>query len=148
MRQATPDDHRPSAARPRRAATPTLIAAAALACLALIAGPVLSAAVEPDGDLMRSIDDTTKGLDSSVSQHDLAAATQQAQELAAVFSQISEHYAAQPDHADAVDFSRKTRQFAEQALQSLKSGDFDAASGHVLNLTRSCKACHQVYKKD
>ena len=37
---------------------------------------------------------------------------------------------------------------AAQALKSIEAQDFDAAGDTVAQLTRSCKNCHEVYKKD
>ena len=45
-------------------------------------------------------------------------------------------------------FEHRTQALAEQALQAIEAQDFDAAGDAVAQLTRSCKNCHEVYKKD
>ena len=118
-----------------------------LAQFALL-GTVASAPVDIDADLMRGIDDTAKSLDSNVAQKDGKDAAAEARELVDTFTRIEAHYAATPDTADAVGFAHKTQELASQALKAIEAQDFDAAGDAVSQLTRSCKSCHDVYKKD
>ena len=119
-----------------------LIAVAALA----IAGAALSEDV--DGDLMRGIDDTAKSLDSDVAMKDDKAAAADARSLVETFARVESHYGEKPDTADAAGFAHRTRELAAQALQAIEAKDFDAAGEAVNQLTRSCKTCHEKYKKD
>jgi hypothetical protein len=105
-------------------------------------------AVDVDGDLMRGIDDTAKSLDSDVAQKDGQAALADARSLVETFARIESHYGQKPETADAVGFAHKTQELAAQALKAIESQDFDAAGEAVHQLTRSCKTCHEVYKKD
>ena len=105
-------------------------------------------AVDVDGDLMRGIDDTAKSLDSEVAQKDTKAALADARTLVDTFSRIESHYGRKPDTADAVGFAHQTQELAAQALKAIEAQDFDAAGEAVNQLTRSCKKCHDVYKKD
>ena len=118
-----------------------------LAQLALL-GAVASEPVDIDADLMRGIDDTAKSLDSNVAQKDAKTASAEARELVETFARIEAHYATKPDKADAVNFAHRTQTLAAQALQAIEARDFDAAGEAVNQLTRSCKSCHDVYKKD
>jgi cytochrome c556 len=113
-----------------------------------LAGAALSATFDVDGDLMRGIDDTAKSLDSNVAQKDAAAATADARSLVETFARIESHYGEKPETADAVGFARRTGELAQQALKAIEAKDFDAAGNAVNDLTRSCKTCHEVYKKD
>jgi hypothetical protein len=113
--------------------------------LALLGG-VMSATFEIRDDDMRDIEDTLKSLDSNVALKDRKAATE-ARELQAYFQQVEQFYAAQPDKADAVGFSRKTHELAVQVRAAVEAGNFDAAGDAVGLLTRSCKTCHDVYKE-
>jgi cytochrome c556 len=117
-----------------------------LAQCALLAS-VASAPVEPDSDLMRSIDETTRSLDSNVSLKDAKAASAEARELVETFGRIEAHYAEKPETADAVDFAHRAQSLATQAQKAIDAQDFDAAADAVNQLTRSCKSCHEVYKK-
>ena len=105
-------------------------------------------AVDVDGDLMRGIDDTAKSLDSEVAQKDVKAALADARSLVETFARIESHYGQKPETADAVGFAHKTQELAAQALKAIEAQDFDAAGEAVAQLTRSCKTCHEVYKKD
>ena len=105
-------------------------------------------AIDVDGDLMRGIDDTAKSLDSEVAQKDAKAALADARSLVETFARIESHYGQKPETADAVGFAHKTQELAAQALKAIEAQDFDAAGEAVAQLTRSCKTCHEVYKKD
>ena len=121
-----------------------------LACIVQFAliGGALCAADDVDGDLMRGIDDTAKSLDSDVAQKDAKAAAADARSLVETFARIESHYGQKPETADAVGFAHHTQELAAQALKAIEAQDFDAAGDAVNQLTRSCKNCHEVYKKD
>ena len=123
-----------------------------LACIVQFAfvGSALCAAtaIDVDADLMRNIDDTAKSLDSNVLQKDAKAAGADARSLVDTFARIEAHYALKPETADAVGFAHRSQDFAAQALKAIEAQDFDAAGDAVSQLTRSCKGCHEVYKKD
>ena len=108
----------------------------------------LCATFDVDADLMRGIDDTAKDLDSSVGQKDAKAAAADARSLVETFTHVEAHYAEKPETADAVGFAHHTQELATQALKAIEANDFDAANTAVEQLTRSCKSCHEVYKKD
>jgi hypothetical protein len=115
---------------------------------AALLGSALCAPFDVDGDLMRGIDDTAKSLDSNVAQKDAKAAAADARSLVDTFAQVESHYAGKPETADAVGFAHRTQELAAQALEAIEASDFDAAGDAVAQLTRSCKNCHAVYKKD
>ncbi len=114
----------------------------------MLAGGALCASFDIDGDLMRGIDDTAKSLDSNVAQKDAKAAAADARSLVDTFAHVESHYAGKPETADAVGFAHHTQELAAQALKAIEASDFDAAGDAVAQLTRSCKNCHDVYKKD
>jgi cytochrome c556 len=98
-------------------------------------------------ELMQSIEDMTRSLDSDVASKDAKAASGEARELLALLSQVEQHYAKKGDAPDAVGFSQKTQGYAAAVLKHVESNNFDAASDAVGELARSCKSCHNVYKK-
>ena len=108
----------------------------------------LCAPFDVDADLMRGIDDTVKSLDSNVAQKDAKAAVADARSLVDTFALVESHYGEKPETADAVGFAHRTRDLAAQALKAVEAQDFDSAGDAVNQLTRSCKTCHEVYKKD
>ena len=123
-----------------------------LACVVQLAllgsGLCATTAVDVDADLMRGIDDTAKSLDSNVAQKDAKAALADARTLVETFARVEAHYGQKPETADAVGFAHRTQELAAQARKAIEAQDFDAASDAVAQLTRSCKTCHEVYKKD
>jgi len=114
----------------------------------LLAGAASSEGIDVDGDLMRGIDDTAKSLDSNVAMKDGAVAAADARSLVETFARVESHYGEKPDTADAVGFAHRTQELAAQALKAIEAKDFDAAAEAVNQLTRSCKNCHEKYKKD
>jgi cytochrome c556 len=125
---------------------------ALVACVVQLAllgsGLCAAAAIDIDADLMRGIDDTAKSLDSNVAQKDGKAAAADARSLVDTFARIESHYGEKPETADAVGFAHHTQDLAAQTLKAIDAQDFDAAGDAVAQLTRSCKTCHEVYKKD
>ena len=114
----------------------------------VLATGALCAGVDVDGDLMRGIDDTAKDLDSDIAQKDAKAAAAAARSLVETFSHVEAHYGERPETADAAGFAHHTQELAAQALKAIEANDFDAANTAVEQLTRSCKTCHEIYKKD
>jgi hypothetical protein len=134
--------------RPTLPRLPLRRALALLALQAALLGAVGSAEVEVDGDLMRSIDDTVKSLDSNVSLKAGKAAAAEAKELAGLFAQIEVYYVRKRDAQHAVELSRKSMELAAQVAQAVEAEDFDTAADAVSGFIRACKACHNIYKKD
>jgi cytochrome c556 len=114
----------------------------------VLAGSGLCATFDVDADLMRGIDDTVKSFDSNVAQKDAKAAVADARSLVDTFALVESHYGEKPETADAVGFAHRTRDLATLALKAVEAQDFDTAGDAVNQLTRSCKTCHEVYKKD
>ncbi|HEX3139984.1 MAG TPA: hypothetical protein VHQ87_08015 [Rhizobacter sp.] len=113
----------------------------------VLLGSVASAQFEITADAMRDIEDTTKSLDSNVALKEAKSAVAEAKELVVFFRQVEGYYALKPDAADAVGYARKTHELAAQALAAIEAQNFDQAGDSVAALTRSCKTCHDVYKK-
>jgi cytochrome c556 len=113
-----------------------------------LSGAVLSAQFEISEDDMRTIEDTTKDLDSHVTLKNKKAALVAAQELITYFQQVKGFYAAKPDAADGVGFSHKTVDLAQAVARQVEANQFNDAVGTMQSLTRSCKTCHDVYKSN
>ncbi len=114
--------------------------------LLLFAGGVAAAAFELSADAMREAEDTVHSLDSNLSLKN-AKAQAEAEELLRFFQQVQAHYAARGDGAQAADFARQSALHAEAVARQVQQADFDAAQEALTQLTRSCKRCHEVYKK-
>jgi hypothetical protein len=111
----------------------------------LVAGTVLAAA-DLNADDMREAEETLHNLDSHISLQDRKA-LDDARELARYFQQVEGHFSAKADAARGVEFSRASRAHAAAIVTAVETGDYDAAQDRLTELTRSCKACHEVYKK-
>ena len=112
-----------------------------------LAGSLVSANTEVSPELMQTIEDTTKSLDSNVAIKDAKAALAEAKELEELFKQVEAHFAQKNGTPDAVAFSQKSKGFASEVAKFVEANDFDAASKAVNSLAKSCKTCHEIYKK-
>lgn len=117
------------------------------AVLLALAGSVWSAEDEIDTDLMQSIEDTNKDLASNIAVQEAKAATANARDLHEMFAKVEAFYVGKGDAADAVDLARKSLELTQQIEQQIASKDFGAATGSATTLSRTCKSCHNFYKK-
>jgi hypothetical protein len=99
-------------------------------------------------EVMPAIDDATKSLDSSVAGRQPEAAALEAEKLEDLFRKVEAFFASKRDAADAVTFARRSQGLSADISRSVKAADFDGASAAVSGLVRSCKRCHEAYRKD
>lgn len=121
----------------------SLIAGLLLFC----AGAVWSAVGELDSDLMQAVEDANKSLASNIALKDKKASVSDAKELDGMFVEIEHFYVAKGDAEDAVKLSKKSRELVTGILKSVDGGDFDHANVLATDLSRTCKSCHNFYKK-
>jgi hypothetical protein len=119
----------------------------AFGILLMLTGSVWSAQSEIDTDLMQTIEDLNKSLSSNLAIKDTKAATADTRELEELFVKVEAFYAAQGDAADAVTLSTKSKDLAQGIAKSITMKDFDAATNAATTLSRTCKTCHNFYKK-
>lgn len=120
---------------------------AVLVALTLFAGVARSDQEELDTDLMHSIEDSNKSLASSIAIKQAKRASADATELAEMFAQVEAFYVKRGDAADAVELAKKSRALSSQILQSIGASDFSTATDSATTLSRTCKTCHNYYKK-
>ncbi|MFZ6778587.1 hypothetical protein ACO0LD_17335 [Undibacterium sp. Ji83W] len=108
---------------------------------------IAAAVTEVDMDLMQKIEESTKSVDSNISLKDGKAALADAREIEEMFSQVELFYKHKGDAADAIEYAKKSKNFASELIRQVSEKDFDNASATVSALAKSCKTCHQVYKK-
>lgn len=118
----------------------------ALALPLLVVGSVLAAQADLSADDMREAEETLHNLDSRISLQDRKA-LDDAKELARYFQQVEGHFSTRADAARGVDFAHRSQGHAAAIVAAVEAGDFDAAQDSLTELTRSCKSCHEVYKK-
>ncbi|MES3010375.1 MAG: hypothetical protein V4738_06310 [Pseudomonadota bacterium] len=122
-------------------------AAVAFAVLGAVALGVHSAEDELDTELMQTIEDTNKSMASNIALKEAKGAKSDAQELTQMFAKVEGHYNRKGDAPDAVDLARKSRELSSQILGQIDASDYGAATNTATNLARTCKTCHNFYKK-
>jgi len=122
-------------------------AIAVAAALLALAGSVRSAEDELDTDLMQSIEDSNKSLASNIGIKDGKGASTDAKDLTEMFAKVEAFYVKKGDAADAVDLSKKSLDLSGQILKQIAAKDFDTATDTATTLSRTCKTCHNFYKK-
>ncbi|MCB5189135.1 hypothetical protein LG198_00105 [Methylobacillus arboreus] len=113
-----------------------------------LAGSVVAALDEIEGDFMQDIEDIQKSMASNISLQDAATARSEAVELEAMFKDVEDFYVRKGDAADAVDWSKDSRTYLTEIVKALDAKNFDVASESAVALAKTCKACHKIYKTD
>jgi hypothetical protein len=117
--------------------------------LATLAASVMAADIDFsdfDDDLMQSMDDAIKELDSNVGGQDAKASLANAAVLGDGFAWAEKYFAAKPEAPLGAGFAREGKEHLAAVVQSLEAGNFDAASTGVRAVVKTCKACHEAYK--
>lgn len=102
---------------------------------------------EVDSDFMTTMDDLNKSLTSNIAVNDAKAAEADAVEMRKMFDEVEAFFVKKPDAADGVKWSQESRDLATLIAKSVASKDFDTASQAAVTLSKTCKACHKIYKK-
>ena len=116
--------------------------------LAVLAGPAGSTPPELSVDTMQAIEDLNKSLASHIALRDAMGGTSDAKELDTLFAEVEAHFVARGDAENAVLLSKKTRTLALQIVRFIEAKDFGAATDAATDLARTCKTCHNFYKKE
>jgi hypothetical protein len=117
--------------------------------LMALAASVMAAEIDLsdfDDDLMRSMDDAVKELDSNVGGRDAKASLANAAVLGEGFAWAEKYFAARPEAPLGAGYAREGKQHLAELVQSLDAGNFDAASNGVRAVVKTCKTCHEAYK--
>jgi cytochrome c556 len=117
--------------------------------LAVLSGGVVLAEIDLkdfDDDLMRDMDTAIKDLEPVVGAKNAVAATGDAELLRDGFKQTEDYFAKKGSAPDAVEFARKSEELTAAVLKDITANDFDAAANSARALSKSCRACHDVYK--
>ena len=120
---------------------------AVIGTLLALAGGVRSAQEELDSDWMHAIEDANKSLASNIATKKSNEAGSDAKELGDWFVKVEAYYQTKGDASDAVELAKKSRELALRIGQSIAAKDFDAATHSATELSRTCKTCHNFYKK-
>jgi len=99
-----------------------------------------------DDDLMQSMDDAIKELDSNVGGQDAQASLANAAVLDKGLAWAEKYFAAKPEAPLGVGYAREGQAHLATLVQALEARNFDAASNGVRAVVKTCKACHEAYK--
>jgi len=99
-----------------------------------------------DDDLMRSMDDAVKELDSNVGGQDAKASLANAAVLGEGFAWAEKYFAGKPQAPLGAGYAREGKEHLAALVQAIETGNFDAASNGVRAVIKTCKACHEAYK--
>lgn len=103
---------------------------------------------EMDMDLMQTIEDTNDSLSSNVALEEGEAALADAQTMQELFITVEDFFKQQPDSAEALELTIKSKHLLDDIVQQVNSGDFESAANSATDLARACKTCHNFYKED
>ncbi len=115
--------------------------------LSALAGSAWSVDSEMDTDFMQSVDDTNKSLASTIADKDVKASLAALKELEAMFDRVEVFYKHKGDAEDAVELSKKSKELSIEIEKLVQAKDFDSANAMATDLSRTCKSCHNFYKK-
>lgn len=107
----------------------------------------IAAYSEVDTDFMTAMDDLNKSLTSNVALRDAKAAASDATEMQKMFDEVEAFFLKKADAADGVKWAQESRDLAASIAKSVAANDFGSASQTAVTLSKTCKACHKIYKK-
>ena len=99
-----------------------------------------------DDELMSSMDDAIKDLDSNVGGQDAKASLANTEVLRDGLTWAEKYFGAKPEAPLGAGLAREGQEHLVLVVKSIEAGDFDAASNGVRAVVRTCKACHEAYK--
>jgi len=99
-----------------------------------------------DDELMQSMDDAIKELDSNVGGQDAKASLANAEVIRDGLAWAEKYFAAKPEAPLGVGYAREGKEHVAALVQAVEAGNFDAASSSVRAVVKTCKACHEAYK--
>lgn len=107
----------------------------------------LAAQGEVDEDFMTTMEDLNKSMSSNISIKDGKAASAEANEMEKMFVEVEAFFVKKGDAADGVKWSQDSRELSAAILKAVVANDFDTAQEKATSLSKTCKACHKIYKK-
>ncbi len=99
-----------------------------------------------DQDLMRSMDDAIKDLDSNVGGQQGDAALANAAVLRDGLGWAEKYFAKKPEAPLGAGFAREGQEHVAELIKAVEAKDFDAAQTRVRAVVKTCKSCHDAYK--
>jgi len=117
-----------------------------LIALSAMTAPIISNS-EVDEDFMTAMEDLNKSLTSNLALKDAKASATEASEMQKMFEEVEAFFLNKTDAADGVKWAQESRDLSALIAKSVSTNDFDTASQNAVALSKTCKACHKIYKK-
>lgn len=102
---------------------------------------------EIDSDLMLAIEEINDSLASNIALREKRASVVDAKELELMFAEVDKFYATKADADEAIKLVKKSLDLASEIVRTVEADNFDSAAGLATDLSRTCKTCHNFYKK-
>ncbi len=103
---------------------------------------------EMDVELMQTIEQVNDSLSSNIAMEDVEASVSDAQLLNELFVLVEQHFIAQGSNDDATKLAEKSKNSTTEIVDLLQSKNFTAAAEVAIDLSRSCKSCHDIYEEE
>src|SRR5262245_17722181 len=99
-----------------------------------------------DEDVMKAMDDSNKTLQPDIAGKNVQAALEGIELIQQGLQWTEEYFAHKGTAPDGVKFAQEGKEYAAQVLAAVNAGDFEKAGAAARDLTKNCKACHEIYK--
>jgi hypothetical protein len=99
-----------------------------------------------DDDLMKTMDETNKYLEPDINAKNAKNAREGLDVLQQGLKWTEEYFVHKGNTDDAVKLAKDGQQYILQIQKALDANDFDKAAASARELTKNCRACHDLYK--
>ncbi len=99
-----------------------------------------------DDDLMRTMDDTNKYLEPDINAKNAKNAKEGVDIILQGLKWTEDYFAHKGGVDDGVKLAQEGQALAQDILSALEKDDFDKAAASARELTKNCRACHDLYK--
>lgn len=99
-----------------------------------------------DDDLMKTMDDTNKYLEPDINAKNAKNAREGIDVLQQGLKWTEDYFVHKGNTADAVKLAQDGQKHIERIRTALDANDFDTAAAAARDLTKNCRACHDLYK--
>ena len=99
-----------------------------------------------DDDVMKTMDETNKYLEPDINGKNAKSALEGLEVIQQGMKWTEEYFIHKGNTPDAVKLAKEGEQYILQIRQALDANDFDKAAAGARELTKNCRACHDLYK--
>jgi hypothetical protein len=107
---------------------------------------ILSAQNDEFDAWMDTIDAKNQSVQANIAGKDAKAAADDAKALQDTFKLVEGFWAKRGNAADGVQLSQQAEESAGAVLKAIEAKDFDGAAAQSIAITRTCTACHRLYR--